>query len=491
MFDEGGDLGGNEEATFATFQKNMRADPTFGTLMDQAFRKRLHEEEAFHNRGETLTSLKEAAVQTSNQFELGLTKAEQLAALRAKASLARSGWLRFFPPYAQKVFDFTKSLLVKPDKAELRRNAGIGLLFVWMCGMNSNVRGALGFYGMGLAVALSQLLMRNMPQKDPAAEEAGTTNKFVAAALNRDVITFTSSSAFRHALLFTLAFSVPAFSAAQMLTRFIFPSMTSDSTKLFLSMALSLIATFTGNSYFEVFEEKGQGGWRWEQIEEQWSEENLKRFTIPKFTEAQFTQLYDYELTPAMIDEGMAEKIFAISANATNVEDDANAEEELVAEADKTQEMLAEEHYQKWLAGQKEKKRISELRGVTMDDANIGTKKGFLVNISSVEPHIHDLYHKAFDNPFSKEHDEYERKSVKDIVPKQPDGEDYVPGPLYFRDVRPKWLSNFLGDDDYREFATAAEKAAQYGIVKQELQKGKNKPPGGPPPSKRNDEEDE
>lgn len=474
-FDE--NKGSNEASRPHTLLDN----PAYKKLMMASFRKRLKDEEAFLNRGEALTPLRRAAVLVSNQFELKLTRAEQLQALRNKVSLARAGPLRFFPPIVQKSYDFMVSIYKKPNAKELTRNAAVGALFVLMTLANPSPRSTFGFYIMGLAVSLSALLTRNMPIKKTG------NNPF---AMDREaVVNFSSYSAFRHALLITLLFSVSAFISAELITMLLLPTswLPEGSNRHHVVMALSTIATFICNSYFEVYEEKGRDGWRWEKIEEQWSEGNMKRLTIPKFTEEQFTQLHTYKLSDDMIDEGMADTVLPLSKDPATLlwnkaEEDAKEHAALLSEKTedgraKTQAELAEDHYQIWLAEREAKKRIAAERAVLMTDHNVGAKPGFLKNTTEVSDNVLYLYEEAmagrhrYDTKI-KDSSGNEKEKDSTVVPKQLNGEDYVPGPLFFRDVEPKWMRELFNGNGHRDFTTGEERAAQYGIVQQEMRKG-------------------
>lgn len=373
--------------------------------------------------------LRKAAMVTSNYFELGKSKEEQLKDARRRKLRQRNAFIQVLPPVCHKYIDYAISLRKLPNTvSETIRNLGVASAFAGVILLNSRARMAFIYAVIGNAAIMSILLTRNMPKKS------------TPLGLDPKKVISWSQSSFRTAVGITVMYALSS-ALAIGITLSLARLNLSLALILRISMAISVLSAAYFTSFYEVFEEKNKPGWRWKKA--------LGRNSIDDVTKIYSDELlghnalncedgisantdkYDFEYDPE-IDENPRQPKYL-----DEVTEGAASPTAITSNGGSGQidELESEEHFNKWYEARRSA-RIPPIMDANPEDEWVGGKAGMYVQ--SPPKWLASAYKKNVlrANRWRDAPTNY-RNQTSETEP--------IHGPVGFRDKRPDWLTAFGG----------------------------------------------
>jgi hypothetical protein len=404
-------------------EKRIKLDENFYDLMNIGFNKRL-------SGGKDSLFLPSAAKKAAFHLELGKSKSEQLIELKKERLQQRSGFVKMLPEASHKYFDYLNSLYIKPVKSDIVRNLSLGAFFSMIIFANRAIRSGFMFANVAQMMLISTMLTRNIPEEP------------VQPGMGRRRVATWSGNAFRTAVGIALFYYVGAFALVGSLVS-IFPIPFAEKFKAALMASTMASAYYT--TFYEVYEEKGKGGWRWKKSLEGTSISDVDALIVRNSKETKMTDAYDYAYDP-MIDEFPPQQIYI----------DEIPGQVVPPSAGDMDEGEWRDHYDSWKRERKDARRAPIVEAPP-ETPWVGGKAGMYVK--KVPNWIGSAYKQSVlgMNKWRGKKPKHER----DISEFQP-----IEGPLGFRDKSPEWLGLF-GSGVWEETGTASKKAARsYGTYR-------------------------
>lgn len=420
--------------------KMKEIDENFYALMDIGFDKRYSSSLTSRTRS-SFPSLKKNAKRTALLMELGKSKIDQLAEMKRERLERRSKFVRMFPEKLHVYFDYLNSLYVKPAKSDLNRNLSLGAFFSSIVLANRALRSAFMFSNVANLILISTMLTRNIPEAP------------VQPGMGRRRVATWSGSAFRTAVGITLYYFLgSAALMASLLAVFPLPL----AAKFKAALVTGVMSTSYFSTFYEVYEEKGKGGWRWQKALGGTSIEDVNALIEQNARSKRKVDIYDFAYDP-MVEEFPPQQIYI---------DEVPGEQPQFSNASgDMDEGEWKDHYDNWRVARKDSRR-APIEDAPPETEWVGGKVGMYV--SKVPTWIGSAYKKGVTNM-------NKWRGKKPIHKKDTSEFEPVEGPLGFRDKRPDWLDMF-GSGVWEEKGTASKKAARdYGTYRKTMWKKDNK----------------
>lgn len=367
--------------------------------------------------------LKEVAVETASRFEVGRSKAEQLQEL-IRLRRARSGWLALLPTPLAKVAEYALTLRAAPRRRELVRNVLVSLFFSAISILNAQLRLAIILSSLGLLANLSILLTRNMPQK-----------KIIPG--QRSKMGAWSNESFRTALGLTGFFAVISFAVFRSALALLPPLV--GYVKLRVSLAGSIVFSGIATSYFEVFEEHAQGGWRWRRAMEGYLPDRLEARLKARANGqvAGTDEVYDYRYDPMVHEFPARQRMPRLQEPGADIDDDENklAYDDMGDLGNKSKPpnprtFEVQQHYDNWRRERKDSRKPTLTTLRSSDRHWVGVRGGMLE--ASLPGWVKNADRRAM-----------QTRQWRNLTPNsQKDTTEFKPieGPFSFRDKTPEWI---------------------------------------------------
>lgn len=260
----------------------IKTDETFEELMGMGYEKRLKA-----TGRSDVSHVTQSAQKTAFHLELGKSKREQLIELRQDRLKERSGFVRLLPLAMHKYFDYLNSLAVKPSKKDLVKNLTMGAFFTFVVFANKALRTSFMYSIVANFIFISTMLTRNIPEQ------------VVQPGMGRRRVGTWSGESFRTAVGITYFFYLTtALLSSSVLS--VFPI--AVNTKLKTTICLSVLSTSYFTAFYEVYEEKGKGGWRWKKSLEGTNLSDVDALIERTSKNSTMADVYDYAYDP-MVEE--------------------------------------------------------------------------------------------------------------------------------------------------------------------------------------------
>lgn len=405
-------------------ERRIQIDENFYDLMNMGFDRRLIDSRSPNS------FLSSSAKKAAFHLELGKSKAEQLVELKRNRLQSRSGFVKLFPESLHKYFDYMNSLYIKPKRSDLTSNLALGAFFSLVVMANRALRSCFMYANVGNLIFISTMLTRNIPE-EPMQPGMG----------RRRVATW-SGSAFRTAVGIAL-FYFWSCAAVVASTLSILPL--SAAAKFKTTLMASILSTSYFSAFYEVYEEKSKGGWRWKKAMEGTSLSDVDALIERNSREKRMADVFDYDYDP-MVEEFPPQQVYI---------DEIPGQAVTPATGD-MDEGEWRDHYTAWKAERKDARR-APIMDVAPETPWVGGKAGMYV--SKVPNWIGNAYKKSVQG-MNKWRGQ-KPKHAKDTTEFEP-----IEGPLGFRDKSPEWLEIF-GAGVWEETTTSSRKAARaYGTYR-------------------------
>jgi len=267
-------------------------DKNFFDLMQFGFNKRYNQE---LNPSQNI--VRNAVVAVKNYLELGKSKEVQLQELKEEELNKRGAWLKIIPPVFHKYFYYFVSLYKIPSAGDMLTNMILGGFFSFIVFAHQSLRSSLMYYIMGNLLMASTLLTRGIKQRIPQPGEPrkqpGTWSKNAFRTAIAIVLLYSASLN----LLFNAFFSI-------------LPIKLASSFKIKYSIIASTLSAAYITTFYEVYEEKGKNGWRWQKaMDDALPEAVRERLNDLVYGTRRISQKYDYDYDPQVDDLPPAKKI--------------------------------------------------------------------------------------------------------------------------------------------------------------------------------------
>jgi hypothetical protein len=407
-------------------EKRIQLDETFYDLMNMGFERRLTDtyspEKAF---------MHSSAKKVFFEMELGKSKTEQLVELKKTKLENRSGFVKLFPESLHKYFDYMNSMYVKPKDSDFRSNLLLGAFFSIVLLANRVLRSCFMYANVAQLMLISTMLTRNIPEVP------------VQPGMGRRRVATWSGNAFRTAVAINLFYF---WSTAAIVGSVLSILPLSVYIRAKTALVAGVLSTSYFTSFYEVYEEKGKGGWRWQRAMEGTSISDVDAIIEKNSKDKKISDTYDYHYDP-MVNEFPPQQIYI---------DEVPGEPLPAAAAGDMDENEWVDHYQNWRNERKDSRR-APVTDVAPETPWVGGKVGMYV--SKVPGWIGNAYKKSTQS-MNKWRGKVP-KHVKDTSEFEP-----IHGPLGFRDRRPDWMELF-GSGVWEETGAASRSAARaYGTYR-------------------------
>lgn len=403
----------------------------FDRFHEIAFDKRAHAESIFSNDGNAQKNVNNllniASMKTAYHLELGKSKEEQLKDMRKFKQSMRPGILKIFPESVLKFYDYLVSLRIEPKKSDLTRNVLFGLFFSFVVWANMSARTSFMYFVVGNLALTSLLLTRNMPQQK------------VLPGMERKKLVSWSKNSFWTAAAITILSTLTSGGLTALVT---LPFKIKSAIKFKAAMIVSMLSTSYLTSLFEVFEEKGKNGIRWEKaVEKAWTPDLKSKLSDTYMGSAEIGDKYEYSYDPHVAEFPPRPKyIDELQPKAQTIQGGSG-------ELDETE---SSQHFESWRNERKDSRRAPVLEAPP-ETPWVGGKSGMYVD------KIPTWLSTAYKQYVTKAN---AWRSLKPKYLKDTKEFDLVDGPKGFRDRRPEWMDLF-GTGIWEEQITVSRRAAR------------------------------
>ena len=367
--------------------------------------------------------MKDGINDLKNYYGIEKSKAAQLQELKEKKVKESSGWIRYLPKNLQKFGYYFKSLKLSRKPDDFKKTMGITLLFTMITSANS-ARSGLIYFFLGQMIILSSLLCRNMPQRKEVGRNAPVANW--------------SKNAFQTAAALTLLLAGSSFASTFAIVS-IFGWKLPVPVRAKMGMIVSMLFTGYNSCFFEVFEEKNKNGWRWAKALDNALPKDLRiRLNEEVYGKTRLYDMYDYEYDPQVDDYPRGPRFFG---------------ENIPLKAIVITEEAAQTQYEKWFEDRKNARRPPIEKAT---DKMLGAKEGFM--LENVPKTVQQLVQLGL-----KQKSKWYKLPAK-VKPLTIEFSP-LPGPKWFRDKRPDWMTVVFGKQKgIWELRNTRSKAAASGF---------------------------
>lgn len=445
-------------------EAGMAVEDNFIALMKSGWKRRLAAKQFLDNGGLLKSKGKVSpamlpytiAQQITDQFEVRRSSADQLEELQKSRVKDRGPLVRLLPRSWHIYVDYLISLKKGPTTGELIRNMAIAIVFALLSARARNVRFSFYFGIAGLIMNTSILVMRGaerfMGPRRPGYERA-------------KVVTYSMASyktALAISVLYGLAGLIPSFLLLKAS-----PVKATTSNILRLCMPIAILVSGYFSSFYEVYEDKKNAGWRFKRVMRGSANDEIsKRLKSKVFGDAEggpFSEVYDYDYDPDIHDYPETPKYAdQVQRHALKGEEsEAPVKNAAASGTGFLDEEESTELFDKWYKERKDTRK-DPIDEAEPDSPWVGGKKGmYPANV----PEWLDSAYKKSNVKASKwkgKKSKYERE--KDMAE-----EVVFYGPYAFRDKTPDWVQS-LESEIWQEKVVASRSVARdYGTYRKSM----------------------